>query len=150
MRSERGTDQSHENDAHCTAIPSPTIHLTTGKSYSTMASVILVGLPFLVGQSVGSCVDVFLVRTERSIWPFHAVCLGLGLAVGFGWRTSHDGAPTTADYNKLMIVALLVSLSASFLSYGCGRLLWDGAHSLWERASHLVAASSEHAELLVR
>jgi hypothetical protein len=109
-----------------------------------MAGVVLVGFPFLTGQVVGSCVDVVLVRAERSIWPFHAASLGLGLAVGFGWRTEgtdHHGAPTANDYNKVMIVTLFVGLATSFVTFGFWRLMWLLAQNLREETKPLF----EHA-----
>jgi hypothetical protein len=67
-----------------------------------MAGIILVGVPFLLGQVVGSCIDVALVRTGRSIWPFHGVCLGIGVITGFAnAKLQTDGPPTEADFNRV-------------------------------------------------
>ena len=63
-----------------------------------MASIVLVGIPFLIGQAVGSYIDVTLVRTGRSIWPFHGVCLGIAVITGLANANSKtNGPPTAAD-----------------------------------------------------
>ena len=84
-----------------------------------MAGIIVLGIPYLIGQAVGICIDVVLVKTNRSIWPFHAACMGLGL-VGIGWNIvteGEGGAPTGADYNRTMLVSLCIGLALSFLTY---------------------------------
>jgi hypothetical protein len=98
---------------------------------NNMAGVVFVGLPFLIGQAVGICVDVTLVRNGRSVWPFHGLCLGLGVIIGWANAaiTKTNGPPTAADYNRVMIMSLFIGLATSFLTYGCFWVLWKGIMS---------------------
>ena len=90
-----------------------------------MAGIVLVGVPFLTGQIVGTTIDVALASSGRSIWPFHGLWLGLAVLVGFrGHPAFHDGAPSSKDYEHVMKINLLVGLNTSFFTCVCLWLIW--------------------------